>query len=94
MRADSITIDSNTINRSFYGITVYGATSALYNRFIKIRGNTANNIYYMGAYVAYNYNAIDFIGNKFTMDPTYGYYGVYYYNSNSNHAFYTRGLNI
>ncbi len=79
MRADSITIDSNVVNKSFYAITVYGATNALYNRFIRIRNNTCNNIYYMGAYVAYNYNAIDFIGNKFTMDPTYGYYGVYYY---------------
>ena len=83
MRADSITIDSNTVNGGYYGITVYGATNALYNRFIRIRNNTCTNMYYMGAYVAYNYNAMEFVGNKFSMNPTYGYYGIYFY-SNQN----------
>ncbi|MFY7886433.1 MAG: hypothetical protein ACOVOV_16475, partial [Dolichospermum sp.] len=41
--------------------------------------------YYMGGYIAYNYNAIEFTGNSFTMEPTYGYYGLYYYyNQNSS----------
>lgn len=83
MRADSITIDSNLITKAYYGVTVYGATNALYNRFVRIRNNTALDIYYMGGYIAYNYNAIEFIGNKFTMNTAYGYYGVYYF-SNQN----------
>lgn len=83
MRCDSITIDSNTFNGGYYGIAVIGATNALYNRFIRIRSNTGNNIYYMGAYIANNYNAIDFTRNTLNMNPTYGYYGVYYL-SNTN----------
>jgi hypothetical protein len=92
MRADSITIDSNTINGGYYSLVAYGATNALYNRFIRIRNNIINNAYYMGAYIAYNYNAIEFTRNTFNMNPTFGYYGVYYYsNQNSsttvNHVF-------
>lgn len=85
MRADSITIDSNTLNGSYYAITVYGASNALYNRFIRIRNNTVTNCYYMGAYIAYNYNAITFTNNTFDLNPAFGIYGVYYYyNQNSS----------
>lgn len=83
MRADSIAIDSNTISGGYYGISVYGATNALYNRFIRVRNNTLTNMYYMGAYIAYNYNAITFTNNSIDLNPTYGIYGVYFY-SNQN----------
>lgn len=83
MRCDSITIDSNTFNGGYYGIAVYGATNAFYNRFIRIRSNTGNNIYYMGAYILLIYNAIEFTRNTLNMNPTYGYCGVYYL-SNTN----------
>jgi hypothetical protein len=83
MRADSITIDSNIVNKGYYAITVYGASNALYNRSIFIRRNTCNNIYYMGAYVAYNYNPIVMTNNYFDMNITYGYYGIYHYSNQS-----------
>lgn len=91
MRCDSITIDSNTVLGGYYGISVYGSSNAAYNRFIRIRNNTCTNLYYMGAYIAYNYNAMEFIGNSFSMNPTYGYYGVYFY-SNQNASTTTRTI--
>ena len=77
---DSITVDSNIVNGGSYGIVVYGSTNVNFNRFLRVRNNTINSNNYMGCYIAYNYNAIDFIGNKVYMQGVnYGYYGVYYY---------------
>lgn len=86
--ADSIIIDSNTINGGYYGISAYNCctASSLYVRGMKIRGNTINNVYYMGMYLYYIYNAIDVLNNTVTMLSTstssYGIY--YYYNQNSS----------
>jgi hypothetical protein len=84
MRCDSSIIDSNMVTGSAYGIVHYGATNAAYNRGIKIRGNDVKNANYMGGYIAYNYNPMEIIGNKFNVQgQNYGYYGLYFY-SNQN----------
>ena len=79
MGADSLTIDSNTINGSAYALVCYGSTNASYNRAIRIRYNRITGANYMGGYIAYNYNSMDFIGNYIKMNSSYGYYGVYFY---------------
>ncbi len=84
---DSICIDTNIINGGGYGLLMYGASNSASNRDYKIRGNVFNNTNYYGMYVAYNYNAIDVLGNTWNMtgNPNYAYMGMYfYYNQNSN----------
>lgn len=82
---DSVHIDSNTINKCYYGIYVQGNTTgnAAYNRDLKIRGNVLNNITNMGMYIYYVYNAIDLMYNRVIMDSTVssgsGTYGIYMY---------------
>jgi parallel beta-helix repeat protein len=80
---DTLVVDSNTINGGYYGISFYGNTggSSNYNRLAKIRGNNLNNIYYMGAYVYYIYNPVEFTRNTIVMDTTYTgtTYGLYFY---------------
>ena len=77
---DSLTIDSNTLTGSYYGMYLYGTSSAGANRNFKVRYNTINGPYYMGVYLYYIYNNIDFLYNNVVMSPTlYGYYGVYMY---------------
>ncbi len=94
MRIDSVSIDSNVITNGYYGISVYGATNASYNRNIKIRNNVVNNAYYMGAYVAYNYNPLEFTNNTISVNSAYGYYGAYFYsNQNSNTTLRTKFSN-
>lgn len=87
---DSVTIDSNVINGGYYGIMVYGNTtspSTARNRAHRIRYNTVNNAYYYGAYIYYNYNAVEFRGNTLNMVPstssTFNYGLYFYYNQNS-----------
>lgn len=87
---DSVTIDSNVINGGYYGITVYGNTttpSTSRNRAHRVRYNTVNNAYYYGAYIYYNYNAVEFRGNTLNMIPstssTFNYGLYFYYNQNS-----------
>ncbi len=87
---DSITLDSNTVtgggtNGIYYGYLIYGNQNAAQNRGIFVRGNTLTLGYYMGFYMPYIYNAAKFHYNKVTMNPTYGYYGMYnYYHQNSS----------
>ena len=94
MRCDSIVLDSNTITGAggqgpYYGINVYGASSSLYNRGIRITGNTVN-AYYMGMVLYYNYNPMVVNYNTVNMSTSYGYYGIYaYYNQHSNNNFST-----
>ena len=81
---DSVNVDSNTINGGYYGIYFYNTTTVTgtYNREIKVRGNTLNNIYYYGLYLYSMQNGIDIIGNTLNMAST-SYYGIYcYYNYN------------
>ncbi|MDP1726361.1 MAG: GEVED domain-containing protein [Bacteroidota bacterium] len=86
MSGDSIVIDSNTINGGGYALVCYGVQNANANRGIQIRNNITNNTNYFGAYIAYNFNPLDIIGNTFNMQgQNYGYYGLYfYYNQSSN----------
>ncbi|OYU97751.1 MAG: hypothetical protein CFE21_05535 [Bacteroidetes bacterium B1(2017)] len=83
-RIDSVTVDSNTINGGYYGIYLYGSTTVAntYNREIKVRGNTLNNVYYYGMYLYYLQNGIDVMGNTLNMGSSsfYGIYMMYNYN--------------
>lgn len=91
--ADSLVIDSNTINGGAYSIVAYGVSNVASNRGIIITNNTVTNCNYMGGYIAYNYNPIICTGNTFNMiGGTYGYYGLYYYYNYSTHP--TIGHNI
>lgn len=83
-RADSITIDSNTISNAYYGISVYGASNSAANRGLLVRYNNMNNNYYMGIAMQYNYASMDIIGNNinFPAASTMGY-GLYLYSNNS-----------
>ena len=86
MRADSCIIDSNSITGGGYGLVFYGATNALYNRGLVFRGNKVIKANYMGGYILYNNNPIDFIGNEIDVQgQNYGYYGLYYLNNTSAH---------
>jgi len=86
MRADSCIIDSNSITGGGYGLVFYGATNALYNRGLVFRGNQVIKANYMGGYILYNNNPIDFIGNEINVQgQNYGYYGLYYLNNSSTH---------
>lgn len=60
--ADSVEIDSNTIIGSTYGIVMNGGSSSLYNRKIKVRGNTISRVRY-GAQFSGIGNGIDFMYN-------------------------------
>lgn len=84
-RADSVTIDSNTINGGYTGIQISTNANgnASYNRDHKIRYNTINNAWYYGLRLYYIYNPADLSYNKITMNPgnQAGSYGLYvYYN--------------
>ena len=86
MRSDSCIIDSNSITGGGYGLVFYGATNVLYNRGLMFRGNKVIKANYMGAYILYNNNPIDFIGNEIDVQgQNYGYYGLYYLNNSSTH---------
>jgi hypothetical protein len=67
-RTDSIRIDSNIINGSYYGISFYGAGAVAYNRDHKIRNNTVTNAYFYGINLNRNFNAIDVLYNTVTMN--------------------------
>jgi hypothetical protein len=83
--ADSTIIDSNVVTGGAYAITHYGSSNANFNRGILIRGNTLNNINYMGMYLGYNYNPMVVNNNIINMQgQNYGYYGMYYYYNQSN----------
>lgn len=86
MRSDSCIVDSNSITGGGYGLVFYGATNALYNRGLVFRGNKVIKANYMGGYILYNNNPIDFIGNEIDVQgQNYGYYGLYYLNNSSAH---------
>jgi parallel beta-helix repeat protein len=70
-------VEGNTINGGYYGICVYGSTSA-YNTGNIIRNNTLQNWYYYGIYVYGNQNAL-VSGNDLSRPnrTTGGSYGVY-----------------
>ena len=83
--ADSLTIDSNSINGlTYYGIWIYGGTTVIqttptaFNRNLKIRYNTLNNTYGYGITTFYIQNGIDIIGNKVNMNSL-ATYGIYLY---------------
>jgi hypothetical protein len=85
--ADSITIDSNTITNAYYGISLYGNTSApsvLFNRNHRIRFNSINNVYYMGMYLYYIYNKVDVLNNTIIFpNPSTMGYGIYSFYCNN-----------
>ncbi len=91
IKADSIKIDSNTINGAYYAIYINGndiAPSPAFNRDYKIRGNTITNSYYIGVYCYSIYNAITVSGNIINMDSlgdltSMGIYISYCLNSNT-----------
>ncbi len=86
-RADSSIIDSNIVTGGGYGISHYGATNALYNRGIRIRGNDVRMVNYMGGYIAYNYNPMEILNNSFNVQgQNYGYYGLYFYSNQSSNT--------
>ena len=85
--ADSTVIDSNVVTGGGYAITHYGSQNAAYNRGVMIRGNTLNNINYMGIYAYYNYNPMVVNNNTINLQgQNYGYYGIYFNNNQSNNA--------
>ncbi len=86
---DSITIDSNVTTGGYYGMVIYGSTSAssAYNRGHLVRYNTITNPYTYGLYMYYIYNPCKVLYNTISMNPAnistaYGLY--YYYCQNSN----------
>jgi hypothetical protein len=85
-RVDSVSIENNIVTGGYYGIGFYGASNSSYNRNNSITGNTVNNAYYYGIYMAYNYNPVVVSYNTVSMFPsTSTNYGLYvYYNQNSN----------
>ncbi len=86
LRSDSCIVDSNSITGSGYGLVFYGATNALYNRGLLFRGNKVIKANYMGGYILYISNPIDFVGNEIDVQgQNYGYYGLYYLNNSSAH---------
>ncbi|MFY8021089.1 MAG: beta strand repeat-containing protein, partial [Bacteroidia bacterium] len=85
--ADSTVIDSNVVTGGGYAITHYGSQNAAFNRGILIRGNTLNNVNYMGIYAYYNYNPMVVNNNTINMQgQNYGYYGIYFYFNQSNNT--------
>ncbi len=85
--ADSSVIDSNVVTGGSYAITHYGSQNANFNRGVMIRGNTLNNINYMGIYAYYNYNPMVVNNNIINMQgQNYGYYGIYFYYNQSNNT--------
>jgi hypothetical protein len=86
--ADSLRIDSNTVNGGYYGIYMYGysSVSAAHNRDMKIRGNVVNNAHYTGLYLYYIQNGIDVLGNTLNMDATSASYGIYMYNCRNHYS--------
>ncbi|MES2689183.1 MAG: hypothetical protein V4658_02200, partial [Bacteroidota bacterium] len=77
---DSIQIDSNTINNSYYGIYLYGnstSPSGNFNRNHKIRNNTIT-AYGYGINAAYVYNALTITGNniQFSSGASQSSYGI------------------
>jgi len=74
---DSVLIDSNIINGGYYGIGIFGALSTGYNRGLKIRSNTLNNNYYMGANLTYIFNSMDVNFNTLNLSASTSYYGLY-----------------
>jgi len=86
-RVDSTEIDSNITNGAYYGIISSGATSALYNRGVKIRNNTLNNPYYYGIYLSTTYNGTDILNNDIIgslANPGGAQYGIYMTTSQNN----------
>lgn len=71
-QADSLTIDSNTINNGYWGISIVGSSNSLYNRNINVRNNAALNTYYTGIYLNNIYNAINLLDNYVNMSPLNG----------------------
>lgn len=65
LRADSLVIDSNTINGSYASVFSYNQQS-VYNVF---NGNVLNNPYYYGLYI-YNAYELKFRNNEVNMSPT------------------------
>lgn len=88
---DSVQIDSNVINGGYYGVGIFGALSVAFNRGMKFRGNTLNNIYYYGMFIYYVQNALDVTNNTINMLSGTGYYGMYLAsctnNTNISHNF-------
>jgi len=82
---DSVTCDSNVFNNGYYGMYWYGYTTTgagIYNRGHRIRGNTLNNMYYMGMYLYYISGGMEVRNNKVNMTTTLGQtsqYGMYAY---------------
>ncbi len=84
-KVDSLTLDSNVFTNGYYGLYVYGYTTTgegIFNRDIKIRGNTLNNMYYMGMYLYYLSGGLTVQNNKVNMTTTLSQtnqYGIYAY---------------
>ncbi|MES2688887.1 MAG: T9SS type A sorting domain-containing protein [Bacteroidota bacterium] len=66
LRIDSLRIDSNTINGGYYGIVLYGASSANQSQGTVVRNNKITNSYYYGTYL-YFQNAFKLNRNKVSM---------------------------
>ena len=92
--ADSSIIDSNVVTGGGYAIAHYGSQNANFNRGVMIRGNTLNNINYMGIYAYYNYNPMVVNNNIINMQgQNYGYYGIYHYFNQSNNTTISHEIN-
>lgn len=79
--ADSVTIDSNTVNGGYYGITIStnGTGNSSYNRGHRITSNAVNSYYY-GIKVYYIFNPVKINLNTVTMNPgNLNSYGIYFY---------------
>lgn len=79
---DDNLIQNNIVTGGYYGITIHGTSSTVYNQGNKIIGNTVRDFYYYGIY-SYYQNLIQVIGNTVIARPTSSTtsYGLYlYYN--------------
>lgn len=77
---DDNLIMNNTVNGGYYGITMRGISTTVFNQRNKVIGNTIQNYYYYGIY-CYQQNLTEIIDNTITARPaaTASGYGIYMY---------------
>ena len=85
--ANSLTLEGNTVNGGYYGITLYGNTTALNTGNI-VRNNTVRDFYFYGIYAGYQ-DGPQFIGNDISRPlrtNSSTFYGIYLFGNSRGAA--------
>ncbi|MBF9141277.1 beta strand repeat-containing protein [Hymenobacter properus] len=81
--ANNLTLEGNTVNGGYYGVTLYGNSTTAFNTGNVLRNNNIRDFYLYGVYVGYQDGA-QFIGNDLSrLVRTNGstFYGFYSFSS-------------